>query len=167
MIHGSLLLGLSFSVGTAAIVRLITPEKIEDPLTSLIVGSTGLIVDVTGIALFFQADLKEANMNIRSLFLEKMGDLAGTIVVIITCALSYVYDDAEWVGYVDPIGTLVFCCILLWATREIYKMVIRILMQDAPSGFEIEALNQQIEKDAEVVITGTGEVRLASGNFHN
>jgi len=149
MIHGSLLLGLSFSVGTAAILRIVEPEKIDNPKLALIVGSTGLIVDITGIALFFQDDLKEGSMNIRSLFLEKLGDLAGTIIVIITCALSYVYDDDEkysWVVYVDPIGTLLFCCVLLWATREIFSMVLRILMQDAPRGFPISALNAKIEK---------------------
>jgi len=149
MIHGSLLLGLSFSVGTAAILRLVEPEKIDNPKLALIVGSCGIIVDVTGIALFFQDDLKDGgSMNIRSLFLEKIGDLAGTIIVIITCALSYVYDDDEkypWVVYVDPIGTLLFCCVLLWATREIFNMVIRILMQDAPRGFEIDDLNHKIE----------------------
>jgi len=145
MIHGSLLLGLSFSVGTAAILRLIETEKIENPKLALIVGSTGLIVDFTGIALFFQDDMANSNMNIRSLFLEKVGDLAGTIVVIITCTLSYVYEDQDWVVYVDPIGTLVFCCVLLWATREIFHMVVRILMQDAPSGFKMDELNSEIE----------------------
>lgn len=152
MIHGSLLLGLTFSVGTQAILRLIDPEKIDNPKLALIVGSTGLIVDFTGIALFFQSELKEANMNIRSLFLEKLGDLAGTVVVIITCALSYVYEDQDWVVYVDPIGTLLFCCVLLWATREIFDMVIRILMQDAPRGFDIDGLNNEIENELNVSI---------------
>lgn len=149
MIHGSLLLGLSFSVGTAAILRIVEPEKIDNPKLALIVGSCGLIVDLTGIGLFFQDDLKDGSMNIRSLFLEKIGDLAGTVIVIITCALSYVYDDSEaypWVVYVDPVGTLLFCCVLLWATKEIFHMVLRILMQDAPSGFQIENLNAQIEQ---------------------
>ena len=116
---------MTFSVGTQAILRLIDPERIDDPKLALIVGSTGLIVDITGIALFFQAELKEANMNIRSLFLEKIGDLAGTIIVIITCALSYVYEDQDWVVYVDPIGTLLFCCVLLWATKEIFDIKVK------------------------------------------
>lgn len=148
MIHGSLLLGLSFSVGTAAILRIVEPEKIDNPKLALIVGSCGIIVDLTGIGLFFQDDLKDGSMNIRSLFLEKIGDLAGTIIVIITCALSYFYDDDEaypWVVYVDPVGTLLFCCVLLWATKEIFSMVLRILMQDAPSGFQIDTLNAKIQ----------------------
>lgn len=148
MIHGSLLLGLSFSVGTAAILRIVEPEKIDNPKLALIVGSTGIIVDVTGIALFFQDYLQDGSMNIRSLFLEKLGDLAGTIVVIITCTVSYIYDDPEkypWVEYVDPVGTLLFCCVLLWATREIFHMVIRIVMQDAPRGFPMEEFEQEIK----------------------
>jgi len=145
MIHGSLLLGLAFSVGTSAVLRLVEPEKVENPKLALIVGSTGLIVDFTGIIMFFQDDLKDGSMNIRSLFLEKMGDLAGTIVVIVTCALSYVYEEEDWVKYVDPIGTLLFCCVLIWAIREIFSMVLRILMQDAPRGFRLEEMEKEIE----------------------
>lgn len=145
MIHGSLLLGLAFSVGTSAVLRLIEPEKVDNPKLALIVGSTGLIVDFTGIIMFFQDDLKDGSMNIRSLFLEKMGDLAGTIVVIVTCALSYVYEEESWVKYVDPVGTLLFCCVLIWAIREIFDMVLRILMQDAPRGFPLQQMEEDIQ----------------------
>jgi len=148
MMHGSLLLGLAFTVLTQAILRLINPEAIENPKLALIVGSTGLIVDISGIVAFWQDDLKSANQNIRALFLEKAADLAGTIIVIITCLLSYLYNDQEkykWVVYVDPVGSMLFSLVLVYSASEIFKMVVRILMQDMPSGFPIEKVLGQIE----------------------
>jgi len=152
MIHGALLVGLAFSVGTAAITDLIMPEKVEEPLYPLIVGSFGLVVDTCGLLLFFQEDLEGANMNVRSLFLEKIGDFVGTTVVITSCALAYAYQDDDWVQYVDPSGTLLMAVILLIAARTIFTMTVRILMCDAPSGFPLATLESEIAKTAHVKI---------------
>jgi len=147
MIHGALLLGLAFSVSTDAILELFETSKISDPLYALIIGSFGLVVDTCGLVLFFQSDLENANMNVRSLFLEKIGDFAGTLVVITSCALSLGFQDSEWVVYVDPIGTLVMAGILLTASYQIFKMTVRILMQDAPSEYPVNELLREIENN--------------------
>jgi len=176
LIHGALLVGLSFSVGTEAITDIIakatgsgaasSEELINSDLLPLIVGSCGLIVDTMGLLLFFQEDLESANMNVRSLFLEKIGDFVGTSVVIISTALGYFFrcDQEEmidgeeestclaWVKYVDPIGTLLMATILLIAANTIFKMTVRILMCDAPSNFPMEDLKLELERAHPVTV---------------
>lgn len=145
LIHGALLVGLGFSIATGAITNIINPEKLEDPLTALIVGSVGFLVDTCGLVLFFQDDLENANMNVRSLFLEKIGDFVGTSVVVISCALAYVYSEEDWVQYIDPIGSLTMALILLIAARSIFIMTVRILMNDAPKDFPVTELTAELE----------------------
>lgn len=145
MIHGALLLGLAFSVSTDAIMELFETSKVDQPKYALIVGSLGLLVDTSGLCLFFQSDLENANMNVRSLFLEKIGDFAGTIVVITSCALSLAFEDSDWVVYVDPCGTLCMAAILLAASYQIFKMTVRILMQDAPQQYPVVELLKEVE----------------------
>jgi len=181
LIHGALLVGLAFSVGTEAITDIIekatglgkngTDELIDSDLLPLIVGSCGLIVDTMGLLLFFQEDLESANMNVRSLFLEKIGDFVGTSVVIISTALGYFFrcetetqeiiinvaveeesTCLSWVKYVDPIGTLLMATILLIAANTIFKMTVRILMCDAPSKYPMEDLKLELERAHPVTV---------------
>jgi len=91
-------------------------------------------------------------MNVRSLFLEKIGDFVGTTVVITATALEYFFRCDEttetcetWVQYVDPTGTLLMATILLIAANSIFKMTVRILMCDAPSKFPMNELKHELE----------------------
>jgi len=172
LIHGALLVGLAFSVGTEAITDIIykvtntggeSESIVDSDLLPLIVGSCGLIVDIFGLVLFWQEDLEGANMNVRSLFLEKIGDFVGTSVVIMSTALGYFFRcDVEstenestclaWVKFVDPTGTLVMATILLIAAYTIFKMTVRILMCDAPSNFPMEDLKLELEKNHRVTV---------------
>lgn len=173
LVHGALLVGLAFSVGTEAITDIIYKgtgiggeegsELVDSDLLPLIVGSCGLIVDTFGLLLFFQEDLASANMNVRSLFLEKIGDFVGTTVVITSTALGYFFrcdtqleeDESTclaWVKYVDPIGTLLMATILLIAAHTIFKMTVRILMCDAPSKFPMDDLKLELERTHHVTV---------------
>lgn len=162
LVHGALLVGLSFSVGTEAITDIIykatgtgegASSLVDSDLLPLIVGSCGLVVDTCGLVLFFQEDLASANMNVRSLFLEKIGDFVGTTVVITSTALQYFFRCDEtsetctesWVDYVDPVGTLLMATILLIAANSIFKMTVRILMCDAPSKFPMNEMKHELE----------------------
>jgi len=174
LVHGALLVGLAFSVGTEAITDIIykatgtgdeAASIVDSDLLPLIVGSCGLIVDTFGLLLFWQEDLEGANMNVRSLFLEKIGDFVGTTVVILSTALGYFFrcdvdlDPIEnestclaWVKFVDPAGTLLMATILLIAAHTIFKMTVRILMCDAPSKFPMEDLKLELEKNYSVTV---------------
>jgi len=172
LVHGALLVGLAFSVGTEAITDIIykatgsgveAESIVDSDLLPLIVGSCGLIVDTFGLLLFWQEDLEGANMNVRSLFLEKIGDFVGTTVVIMSTALGYFFRcDVEaienestclaWVKFVDPAGTLLMATILLIAAHTIFKMTVRILMCDAPSKFPMEDLKLELENNHHVTV---------------
>uniref|UniRef100_A0A914WF79 Solute carrier family 30 member 1 n=1 Tax=Plectus sambesii TaxID=2011161 RepID=A0A914WF79_9BILA len=52
LVNAVFLLALCFSIFVEAIKRLFKPEKIEDPLQILIVGSIGLVVNIIGIFMF-------------------------------------------------------------------------------------------------------------------
>lgn len=173
LVHGALLVGLAFSVGTEAITDIIykatgtgdeAASIVDSDLLPLIVGSCGLIVDTFGLLLFWQEDMEGANMNVRSLFLEKIGDFVGTTVVILSTALGYFFRcDVEldpenestclaWVKFVDPAGTLLMATILLIAAHTIFKMTVRILMCDAPSKFPMEEMKLELEKNHRVTV---------------
>ena len=81
IIHGSLLLGIAVSTLTESIVSLASGdvEKMEDAKLVMIVASVSFVVDIIGLLLFWQDDEESVNMNIRSLFLDKVGDVTMTL----------------------------------------------------------------------------------------
>uniref|UniRef100_A0A914VUY8 Solute carrier family 30 member 1 n=1 Tax=Plectus sambesii TaxID=2011161 RepID=A0A914VUY8_9BILA len=52
LVNAVFLLALCFSIFVEAIKRLLEPERIEDPLQILIVGSIGFVVNIIGIFMF-------------------------------------------------------------------------------------------------------------------
>jgi len=149
LVHGALLLGIAASTGTEAILNLADGELegMGDSKLVLIIGCVSLLVDISGLVLFWQDEIENANMNLRSLFLEKIGDVTSTLFVILAAALEYGFrnSDSDWTKYIDPVGTLVLCLVLLWASYTVFKMTLRIILNDAPKGYDVVGLRKEVQ----------------------
>jgi len=150
LVHGALLLGIAASTGTEAILNLADGELegMGDSKLVLIIGCVSLLVDISGLVLFWQDEIENANMNLRSLFLEKIGDVTSTLFVILAAALEYGFrnnKDSDWTKYIDPVGTLALCLVLLWASYTVFKMTLRIILNDAPKGYDVVGLRKEVQ----------------------
>lgn len=147
--HGALLLGIAASTATEAILALADHKELtgmENSELVLIIGCVSVLVDICGLVLFWQDEIESANMNIRSLFLEKIADLSSTLFVILASALEYGFSkNSDWTKFIDPVGTLAVCVVLLWASYTVFKMTLRIILNDAPRGYDVVGVRQEVQ----------------------
>uniref|UniRef100_A0A4W4FJ03 Solute carrier family 30 member 10 n=1 Tax=Electrophorus electricus TaxID=8005 RepID=A0A4W4FJ03_ELEEL len=160
------LAALCFSVSVESLRRLGEPEPIDDPLLVLTVGALGLAVNVIGLLIFqdcrwcprsalvfyapagvraqpADSQSKEKNqqegqpLNIRGVLLHVLNDALGSVVVVVTSTLFYVWPlgpDApcNWQCYVDPALTLIMVAIIMSSAAPLVKETTSILLQMSP-----------------------------------
>lgn len=129
------------------------PPAVLGPLM-LGVGAVGLLVNA-GAAWILRRPARE-NLNVEGAFLHIVGDLLGSIAVVVGGILVITLD---W-SVIDPIlGALIGLLILLTSSRLLWK-ILRVLMQGTPSHFPLESLCQRLEQVEGV--TGVHDIHLWS-----
>uniref|UniRef100_A0A8B9KIH2 Solute carrier family 30 member 10 n=1 Tax=Astyanax mexicanus TaxID=7994 RepID=A0A8B9KIH2_ASTMX len=153
------LFALCFTIAVQALKRIIEPERIDKPRLVLIVGSIGLGINIVGLVIFqdfrmllrklkCQSDTDEETgeepteeegqpLNIRGVLLHVLNDAMGSLVVVVTATLFYVWPvDAEgpctWQCYVDPSMTLVMVGIVMFSGAPLVKEAACILLHMIP-----------------------------------
>uniref|UniRef100_A0A4W4FIV9 Solute carrier family 30 member 10 n=1 Tax=Electrophorus electricus TaxID=8005 RepID=A0A4W4FIV9_ELEEL len=160
------LAALCFSVSVESLRRLGEPEPIDDPLLVLTVGALGLAVNVIGLLIFqdcrwcrgkkgetserdgsdgkgvvngeAEKNQQEGQpLNIRGVLLHVLNDALGSVVVVVTSTLFYVWPlgpDApcNWQCYVDPALTLIMVAIIMSSAAPLVKETTSILLQMSP-----------------------------------
>ena len=139
LLNGTILLTSCFIMGLEAIQRIaFFHDEIQNVDWVLIVGGLGLFINLIGLCIFHdhglghghshdhspQADLsvqideishdhqeEDINLNVHGVFLHILGDLLGSVAVMLS-ALIIKYTDGWWTVYIDPICTLVIVSII-------------------------------------------------------
>ncbi|OAF66773.1 hypothetical protein A3Q56_05498 [Intoshia linei] len=83
------------------------------------------------------------NLNIRGVLLHILGDIMGSVMVIIN-AIIMLQLDYEWVQYFDPICSSIIVVILMIATIPIIRKTCRILMQKAPDRYNLKQIKTDL-----------------------
>lgn len=133
--------------------RFTSPPEVEGPVMFGI-GLLGLLVNLAA-AWALKGDAKE-NLNIEGAFLHVIGDLIGSIGVLIAGLLVVAFD---W-RVADPIaGAIIGVLIVLSSSRLLLK-VFNVLMQGAPPRLALENLCQRLEREDGV--TGVHDIHVWS-----
>jgi len=105
--------------------RLENPELESNIDTVLIVGVSGLIVNIVGIKLFHS---HSHDHNSKAVMLHIIGDFLGSIVVIVnTLLIKFV--SGKWRLFLDPISTLFLISFIIYSSIKILRETITILLQ--------------------------------------
>lgn len=121
-----------------AIKRLITPHEVAGGVV-FIIASFGLISNIAMMKILHSHDHDE-QINVKAAYLHVIGDLLGSIGVIVTGILIYF---TGW-NIIDPIITLVIAAMILFTSGKILKKTIQILMEGAPSGIHYDTVEQSL-----------------------
>lgn len=119
-----------------AIKRLIAPQEVEGPVV-FIIASIGLCANL--LMMKSLHGHHHQSLNIRAAYLHVIGDLLGSIGVILSGLILWV---THW-NPIDPIITLIFTLGILYSSGKIIKQTLVVLMESAPK--HLDPL--QIEKD--------------------
>lgn len=126
--------GLSAWLIYEAIVRLSNPEPVKGGMV-LIVASIGFFANLTMMIILHKS--QKESLNVRGAYVHILGDLLGSLGVVISGILLIVFD---WYP-IDPIITLVFSLIVIYSAWKLVRETIHVLMEGTPkhlSSKEIE-----------------------------
>ncbi len=112
--------------------------EVEGGLT-LTVGVIGLLVNL--VALWVLNRSRHESLNVKGAFLHVFGDALGSIGVLVAGALILLF---KW--YIaDPIVAVVIGVIILFSSTRLALDTVRILMEAAPKGLDLDALCREFE----------------------
>lgn len=112
------------------------PEVLTTPM--LVVAVLGLIVNL--VAWWLLREGAEESINIEGAYLEVLADLAGSIGVIVAAAIMI---TTAW-PYADPIFAAVIGLFILPRAWRLGNHAVRILVQAAPEGLNLDALESDL-----------------------
>jgi cobalt-zinc-cadmium efflux system protein len=137
--NGVLLFGVAGYVLVEAWRRLTGPPDVPGvPL--LVVAAAGLVLNVISFRLLM-AGSKES-INVRGAYLEVLADTLGSIGVIVAAVVLL---STGW-RYVDPIVGAGIGLFILPRTAKLMGQAVRILMEAAPHGMDVDDVRERIKR---------------------
>ena len=104
----------------------------------LIVATGGLMVNIVAFALL-RSGAKES-INVRGAYLEVVGDLLGSVGVIVAAAIIAL---TGWL-YADPIVAVIVALMILPRTFALGRSAVRILVQAAPEHLDVAVVRDRL-----------------------
>ena len=133
--------------------RFMDPPEVQGTLM-LIVGAGGLVINII-VAWALHRSARES-LNVEGAFLHVMGDLLGSIGVIVAGVLIAVFG---WF-VVDAIFSIVIGVLILISSMRLIWKVSHVLMEGTPSHIDLHQLCQRMEQEAG--ITGVHDIHAWS-----
>ncbi|MCF6744981.1 cation transporter [Blastococcus sp. KM273128] len=137
VINGLLLFGVAFYVLYEAVQRFREPPEVLG-VPMLVVASVGLLVNIISFRLLM-AGSKES-LNLKGAYLEVLSDMLGSIGVIIGAVVITV----TGFRYIDAIVAVVIGLFILPRTWQLMCQALRILMEVAPPGVDVDAATREL-----------------------
>ena len=117
--------------------------ELEGPLM-LTVGAIGLVVNIV-VALVLHRS-SQHSLNVEGAFLHVLGDLLGSVAVVIAGLLVFFFADAyPRVTLVDPIMSIVIGLLIVFSSWRLIVKVLHVLLEDTPTRLDVYRLCSDIE----------------------
>jgi cobalt-zinc-cadmium efflux system protein len=139
-----LLFGVAIYVLVEAIGRFDDPPEVRSGLL-LVVAGLGLAANLVAFALLRKG--AQESLNLEGAYLEVLSDTVGSVAVIVG---GVVIEATGW-GWVDPAVGVAIGLWILPRTWRLGAQAVRILVQAAPPGFDLSALEADLAGVAGVV----------------
>jgi cobalt-zinc-cadmium efflux system protein len=137
-VNSLLLFGVAVYVLAEAVRRLAdTPEVDSGPM--LVVAVLGLLVNLVAFALLREGS--KESLNVEGAYLEVVADALGSVGVIVAAVLVGAFG---WT-WADPVFGAVIGLWILPRTYRLGRQAVRILLQSAPPGVDLDVLHQHLE----------------------
>ena len=140
LINAIILIVLMVVVAVQGVDRLIDPGEVEvaGPLM-LIVAVIGMIAN--GVSLWLLSSAQKTSINVRGAYLEVLGDLIGSAMVIIA-AIVIVFTG--WMP-ADAIASLLIAAMIVPRAVSLLREVFSVLAESAPKGTAVSEIRAHLE----------------------
>ena len=139
-----LLVAISVWVLIQAVDRLRNPTEIETGLM-LVVAIVGALANTAGLLILQRGQAE--SLNVRGAYLEVLGDLVGSVAVIVAAILIML---TGWIRF-DAIASLAIFVLILPRAWALLREVVDVLLEATPRGVDLAAVRQHMEELPSVV----------------
>lgn len=146
LINGAILLVVVAFVAVEAIGRLVEPSSVgvQAPLM-LVVAAIGAVANTAGL-LVLRGGAKDS-INMRGAYLEVLGDLVGSLAVIVAAIVILFTGFAR----ADAIASLAIAALILPRALGLLRDVLRVLSQGTPRGTDVALIREHVLANSGVV----------------
>ncbi len=139
-----LLVAVAVWVLIQAVDRLRSPIEINGSLM-LVVAVVGALANLVGLLVLRPAQAK--SLNIRGAYLEVLGDLLGSLAVIVAAVLILI---TAWMPF-DAIASLVIVVVIIPRAWLLLREVVDVLLEATPHGVDLAEVREHIKQVRGVV----------------
>ncbi|GAB3155471.1 cation diffusion facilitator family transporter [Microbacterium neimengense] len=137
--NGVILLGLSLWVGVEAVTRLINPAEAE-VAGGLMLGVAAVGLIANAVAMWLLGAAQRTSINVRGAYLEVLGDLLGSVAVIVAAVVILV---TGWLP-ADAIASLLIAAMIVPRAIGLLREVVSVLSEATPKGVEVDTIRAHI-----------------------
>lgn len=146
LINGLILVAVAISVLIEGVSRLLDPAEAEvQSLPMLIVAIIGLVANIC--ALLVLRGGKETSINMRGAYLEVLGDMLGSVAVIVAAVVIMTTGFAQ----ADAIASLAIAAMIVPRALSLLRDVVRVLSESAPADTDVQEIRDHLLGTAGVV----------------
>lgn len=143
LVNGVVLVLLALWIVVAAVRRLGDPPEVEGAWV-LATGAVGLVVNVAAARVLHGAG---DGLNVRAALLHVLADLASSAGVVVAGAIVLLTGWRE----ADPVAGLLIGLLVLLSTRRVLAESVAILLEAAPRGLDVDAVEAAMRREEGVV----------------
>ena len=136
-LNAGALFAIGFYILFEAYKRLNEPVDVQTT-PMLIVATLGLVVNIISARVLVGGS--EGSLNVKSAYLEVMGDLLGSVAVILGAILIR-FTGLTWI---DPVLGALIGLWVLPRTWTLLKAIVNVLLEGVPDGLDLDALRAEI-----------------------
>jgi cobalt-zinc-cadmium efflux system protein len=104
----------------------------------LVFASVGLVANLTSMLLLRRG--AQASLNVKGAYLETLGDLLGSVAVIVAAAVIAV---TGWL-VADPLASVLVALMILPRTWALLREAVDVLLEAAPKGIDLDEILRHI-----------------------
>ena len=139
LVNGVILLGVSVWVAVEGVLRLVRPGEPEvSGDLMLVIAMVGLLAN--GIAMWLLSSAQRRNINARGAYLEVLGDLLGSIAVIVA---GIVIVTTGWVA-ADALASLLIAAMIVPRAVGLLREVFTVLSEASPKDIRVQEIRDHI-----------------------
>ncbi len=139
LFNASVLMGIALFLIIEAVHKFVHPEPIR---STWVIGLGLLSIVLNAASVLLIKEDAHGNMNIKAAYLHLLTDVMTSVAVVVGGLLMFYWH----IFWVDPLVSLLIAVYLMYASYDIIKDSVAILMQFAPEGLDLQTLAEAVQK---------------------
>jgi cobalt-zinc-cadmium efflux system protein len=137
LVNAVVLLGVCGFLGVVGVQRLLAPTAV-DTGQMLVFALVGLAANAVSLALV--ADRRDASLNMRGIYLEVLGDLVGSLLVVVAAVVIATtgFDRA------DPLASLLIAVLILPRSLRLLRDAVAVLLETTPAHLDLDDVRRHL-----------------------